>query len=62
MSKKPYEGKDKLYQDAKECLTPEQYQFFDMHLYIHTHTDLPTLKEARDQCLALLDIKLEKEA
>jgi len=58
--RKPYEGKDKLYQDVRECLTPAQQQFFDMHLYIHT--DLLTFKEARDQCLALLDIKLEKEA
>jgi hypothetical protein len=56
--RKPYEGKDKMYDYVRKHLTPAQEQFLDMHLYIHT--DLLTLKEARDKCLVLLDIKPKK--
>jgi hypothetical protein len=39
-------------------LTPAQQQFLDMH--IDMHTNLLTLKEARDKCLELLAIKPKK--
>jgi hypothetical protein len=42
----------------KKKLTPAQQQFLDMHIDIHT--DLLTLKEARDKCLTLLYTKPKK--
>jgi hypothetical protein len=44
---------------SKKKLTPAQQRFYDEH--IDMHTNLLTFKEARNKCLALLDIKPKKE-